>query len=78
MTDLTSNKSRVAPRDAEPKPLHFVMLRQATADAYSVFRCKGSAGCGERVSADAVAEHAAKQHSTYDYDRDLEVKTVNG
>jgi len=55
--------------------LHFTMLRNATDTHYSTFRCEGVHGCGERLTTDALGEHAAKQHGTYDYTKDNEVKT---
>lgn len=58
----------------DPKPLHYIKLREASAITYSIFRCAGPLGCGERVSTDALGEHAAKQHNTYDYDQDTTVK----
>lgn len=75
--DLTNNKSRIAMQGSVSKPLHFIKLREATDRDYSVYRCAGTVGCGERITADHVAEHAAKQHSTYDYDRDTEVKKAD-
>ena len=45
--------------------LHFVMKHQETPNHYAVYRCRGPLGCGERVTKDALGEHAGRQHQVY-------------
>jgi hypothetical protein len=53
-----------------PKLL-FTQQRKETPAEYTVYRCEGVHGCGERLTDDALGEHAAKQHNNYDYEKTL-------
>lgn len=55
-------------------PIRFEKEREETATAYAVYRCAGPGGCGERVTM-PLAQHAANQHGTYDFET---VDKING
>lgn len=56
--DEIHNQQKHAPQ------LTYTRVRQTAEFTYSVYRC---GGCGENVTTDNLAEHAAKQHNTYDW-----------
>jgi hypothetical protein len=54
----------------KPKSLKFVLIRQPSETEYGVWRCSGPIGCGESITTDHRAEHAATQHYVYEFDED--------
>jgi hypothetical protein len=55
--------------------LTFQKVKDETDKDYAAYRCTGPRGCGERVTFDALAGHAAKQHDLFDFDVVNELKS---